>query len=74
MGLDRLPTDLPADEVALRFAAHCPGVDVAIAGTASLDHFRHNLAIVEKGPLPEDLVGAIRKAFLAHGGAWEGLI
>ncbi|BDU72126.1 aldo/keto reductase [Mesoterricola silvestris] len=74
MGLDRLPTDLPPGEVALRFAAHCPGVDASIAGTASLEHFRRNLEAVEKGPLPTDLEEAIRSAFLHHGPGWAGLI
>ncbi len=74
LGLDRLPTSLSPGEVALRFAAHAPGVDACIVGTGNLEHFKRNLAIVEQGPLPGDLSQAIRAAFQAKGRDWPGLI
>ena len=74
MGLDRLGGDLPPGEVALRFTAHCPGVDASIVGTGKLEHFKRNLEIVEKGPLPGEITEAIRAAFLERGKDWSGII
>ncbi len=65
---------LPWDELALRFAAHQPKVSCAIVGTASIDHLRHNVALAEKGPLPAEVVGAIRARFQALGAGWPGEI
>jgi len=63
---------LPWDELALRFAAWQPEVSCAIAGTTSIEHLRHNVAIVEKGPLPDELVAALRSRFAAVGASWRG--
>ena len=63
---------LPWDELALRFAAWQPEVSCAIAGTASIEHLRHNVAIVEKGPLPADLVAALQRRFVSVGRDWGG--
>ena len=62
------------DELALRFAAHAPGVGCAIAGTASLEHLARNVGLVERGPLPASAVAAVRAAFAAHGAGWDGEI
>ena len=72
MGLKDL--GLPPGEAALRFSAFCPGVAAAIAGTGNLEHFKRNLAIVEKGPLPPGVHDLIRGAFQERGRDWEGLI
>ena len=60
------------DEFALRFSAYQPAVSCAIAGTASIAHLRHNVAIVEKGPLPADVVAEIRRRFQSVGADWRG--
>ena len=60
------------DEFALRFSAWCPEVSCAIVGTSSIAHLRHNVALVEKGPLPADVVAEIRRCFLAIGPDWRG--
>jgi len=65
---------MPWPELALRFTAHTPGVDSSILGTGSLAHLKEALAWVEKGPLPEAMVGQARAAFRRHGQAWAGLI
>jgi aryl-alcohol dehydrogenase-like predicted oxidoreductase len=65
-------TGLPWDEFALRFAAWQPEVSCAIAGTASIEHLRHNAAMVQKGPLPDDVVAALRRRFRAVGSGWRG--
>ncbi len=57
-------------ELALRFTAFLPGVHSCIVGTRSIEHLRHNAAIVEQGPLPEDLVSAIRLAFQHNDQNW----
>lgn len=72
MGLD--PHGLDWTELALRFAAHLPGVASCIVGTGKLAHFQSNLAIVDKGPLELSLQAHITDAFRQHGAHWEGLI
>lgn len=61
-------------EVALRFAAHVPGVSTCIVGTARLDNLRRNLRALEQGPLPQDFVDAIRDAFRRNDAGWDGMI
>ena len=63
---------LPWDELALRFSAFQPGVSVAIVGTASVEHLRHNVRLAQKGPLPTPMVDTLRARFAALGGAWPG--
>lgn len=72
MGFD--PAPLAWDAFALRFSAFADGVGTAIAGTGSLANLARNVAIVEAGPPPEELVAAAREAFRAHGAGWEGQI
>ena len=74
MGLAGQIQDLPWAELALRFTAHCPGVASSIAGTGKLDHFKQNLDWVAKGPLPAEVVEALRGAWKAKGAGWAGLI
>jgi aryl-alcohol dehydrogenase-like predicted oxidoreductase len=63
----------PAD-AALRFAAHHTGVASVIVGTARLQHLRHNLDALARGPLPAAHALAARTAFIRHGEHWPGLI
>jgi aryl-alcohol dehydrogenase-like predicted oxidoreductase len=65
---------MPWDEFALRFVAYQPEVSSAIVGTSSLAHLQHNVALVEKGPLPEELVQAVRTRFAMLGAGWRGEI
>lgn len=69
-----LASALAPDELAVRFAAHYPGVSSAIAGTRQVAHLRHNLALVARGPLPEAQVAEIRARFAAVGAAWPAKI
>ncbi len=66
--------DLEWQELALRFSAYLPGVHSCIVGTSSLDHLRHNVALVERGPLPAATVAAVRAAFQAHDHDWVGQV
>jgi aryl-alcohol dehydrogenase-like predicted oxidoreductase len=62
-------------DVALRFTAFHTGAASAIVGTATPANLRRNLDAIASGPLPGELVVAIRDAFNHHGGdAWPGLI
>lgn len=74
MGLADLPHEGSWNEVALRFTAHCAGVASSIVGTRDLAHFQQNLAWVEKGPLPPELLDQLQAAFWAHDQGWCGLI
>lgn len=60
-------------ELALRFTLYQPGVHAAIPGGKNLDHIRSNVALAEKGALPEGVVEGIRKAWKGHNdGSWKG--
>jgi aryl-alcohol dehydrogenase-like predicted oxidoreductase len=72
LGVD--PGALAWDELAARFAAHAPGVSSAIAGTRQVAHLCHNVELVARGPLPPDVVGAIRARFAAVGADWPSRI
>lgn len=60
------------DEFALRFSAFAPGVSCAIAGTASVEHLRHNVALVERGPLDDRVVAAARRRWREVDPGWRG--
>ena len=62
------------NELALRFTAHWPGVASSIVGTRSLEHFKENLAWIEKGPLSREEVERFRDAYRRHDQGWPGLI
>ncbi|MEO8376659.1 MAG: aldo/keto reductase [Candidatus Sumerlaeota bacterium] len=68
------PAGMPWDEFALRFSAFFPGVHTVIAGTSKLANLERNLAIIEKGPLPQDVVDATRALFKKHDDNWRGQI
>jgi len=72
LGID--PGDLAWDELAIRFAAHYPGVSSAIVGTRRLDHLARNAALVVRGPLPEDRFHAVRSRFEERGHGWPGRV
>lgn len=65
-------------EVSLRFSLSQPGVHTAIVGTTDPKHAEANVAMVEKGPLPDDVVEKIKAAFreaeAEAGTAWTGQI
>ena len=64
------PGGLAWDELALRFSAYAPGVHSAITGTARLEHLRRNIEIVERGPLPGDVLAQIDAAWTRVGADW----
>ena len=72
LSLDTL--GLPWDAFALRFSAYAPGVCSAIAGTASIAHLRHNVAIVETGALTPAAMEQIGQRYRDAGGQWAGQI
>jgi hypothetical protein len=49
-------------------------VSSAIAGTRQVAHLCHNVELVARGPLPPDVVGAIRGRFAAVGADWPSRI
>ena len=62
------------NEAALRFAAFSNGVNTCIVGTSSIDHLKKDIAVVEKGPLLEEIYKSIRDAFKKNDEDWIGLI
>ncbi|MEO8102716.1 MAG: aldo/keto reductase [Betaproteobacteria bacterium] len=65
---------LPWDAFALRFSAYAPGIGSAIAGTGSVSHLRHNIALVEAGALAAEAMQEISRRYLDVGGQWSGEI
>jgi aryl-alcohol dehydrogenase-like predicted oxidoreductase len=68
------PAGLAWDEFALRFSAFAPGVSSAIVGTANPDNLRRNAAHLAKGPLPEEVLGAVTAAWQREGADWPGSV
>ena len=66
------PAGLDWDEFALRFTAYAPGVDCAITGTSRLANLQRNAELVARGPLPDDVLGAVHRAWVEHGADWPG--
>jgi aryl-alcohol dehydrogenase-like predicted oxidoreductase len=64
------PAGLAWDELALRFTAYAPGVHSSITGTASLEHLLRNIALLERGPLPRDVLDQIDAAWQRAGADW----
>jgi len=60
-------------EMALRFTLFQIGVSTAIVGSTNPDHIRKDVEIAGRGPLPVDVVKAIRTLWKEHDdGSWEG--
>lgn len=74
MNLDGLRADMAADELALRFVSHQPGVACALVGTSSLERLHRNLALFDNGPLPSSVQTELRQRFMRQAEAWPGLI
>jgi aryl-alcohol dehydrogenase-like predicted oxidoreductase len=60
--------------LALRFSAFAPGVNVVIVGTKSLANLEANVAIVREGPLDPELAQSVRDWFKAADRDWRGQI
>jgi aryl-alcohol dehydrogenase-like predicted oxidoreductase len=55
-----LPDGMSLPELALRFILSEPAVSTAIAGMRTREHVQVNLAVADKGPLPDDLIARLR--------------
>lgn len=53
---------MPLAELALRFMLAQPGVTCVLTGVETVAQLQANLAIVARGPLPDDLLGAVERA------------
>ncbi len=61
-------------EFALRFTAFLDGVHTCIVGTSNIEHFKQNMAIVEKGKLPDEMAQHIMQIFREKGENWYGQV
>lgn len=61
-------------ELAVRFAAHAPGVDCALVGTTRLENLRRAVELADRGPLPADALAAHDDRYRAVGAAWPGVV
>jgi aryl-alcohol dehydrogenase-like predicted oxidoreductase len=50
-------------EAAYRFCRHTPGVGVVLTGTGNAGHLKDNLASIQKGPLPKDVLEKLETLF-----------
>ncbi len=60
-GIDDMLGDMTPLEFMLRFTISHPGLSSTIVGTSQLSHLRANIAIAEKGSLPDSLYAAARQ-------------
>src|SRR5690242_3965827 len=60
-GLDELLGGMSRLEFVLRFTLSHPDLSSTIVGTSSVEHLRGNLAIAERGPLPDGLYDEVKK-------------
>jgi aryl-alcohol dehydrogenase-like predicted oxidoreductase len=68
---------LPWPEVALRWAAHQPGVASVLVGSQRLENLAAATAAVARGPLPTEVLAALDAAWqreTALGQPWPGLV
>ena len=68
------PHGMSWPELALRFSAFTPGVHSCIVATLNPEHLKENIAIIDKGPLSDELFVAIRSSFKEHDHNWIGQI
>lgn len=61
-------------DCALRFTAFTPGISCSIVGTTNLDHIKKNIDIVEKGPLPKEMIQRLRTVFSKYDQHWDGQV
>lgn len=50
-------------EAAYRFCRHTAGIDVVMTGTSSMEHLRENIAAINAGPLPPDVLKHLNNIF-----------
>lgn len=68
LGLDDLRAENEsAAQFLLRFALAHPALHTTIIGTKSLDHLAQNIAAVEAGPLPDDVLAEAKRRLAAAG-------
>ncbi|MFW6597949.1 aldo/keto reductase [Propionibacteriaceae bacterium Y2011] len=60
-------------EFALRFAAFAPGVSTAITGSTNPDHLTANVAVLARGPLPDDVLAHVARRWAERGQDFTGL-
>lgn len=69
-----LPEGMDWLSLALRFTAFQRGLSSMIIGTKSLENFRKNIAVLEQGPLPADVVQHLEQRFRECDQHWEGQV
>jgi aryl-alcohol dehydrogenase-like predicted oxidoreductase len=50
-------------EAAYRFCRHSPGIGVVLTGTGNAGHLRENIASIQKGPLPPEILEKLETLF-----------
>ena len=65
---------LPWSEIALRWAAHQPGVSSVLLGSQRLANLRAGIEAVQRGPLPSALLAQLDAAWSRMGGDWQGIV
>ncbi|HEX5044327.1 MAG TPA: aldo/keto reductase [Candidatus Polarisedimenticolaceae bacterium] len=68
------PAPFAWDELAIRFAAHAPGVTAILVGTRSLERLARAVELAAAGPLPEARLDAMRARFRSCDAGWVGQV
>lgn len=63
---------LPWPEIALRWAAHQPGVSSLLLGSQRLANLHAGIGAIERGPLPAELLLSLEQAWQRAGGGGGG--
>lgn len=61
-------------ETAIRFSAYTEGVCCIIIGSASIEHIKENIKLLEKGKLAKGMYSEIRTRFIKNNDMWTGQI
>jgi aryl-alcohol dehydrogenase-like predicted oxidoreductase len=70
-GIDGLLDGMSRMEFTLRFTLSHPDLDTTIVGTKSRAHLADNIAVAQKGPLPDNLLAEAKRRLAAAGSAPE---
>jgi aryl-alcohol dehydrogenase-like predicted oxidoreductase len=65
-------SDLPMEELALRFALAVPAVSTAIVGTGRIENLERNVTLAALGPLDSARVARLRAAWAPFRERWSG--
>jgi len=71
---DQAPSELPLDELFVRFAAHSEGVSSALVGTSRSEGLRRAVSLALRGPLPTAVATDLAARYVPFQESFHGLV